>query len=138
MISEGVALDSVVVVPLDGSELAERSLSYVRLLAPIPRLLTELVLVKEGGDGRASSKDFLAYLAKQAEDLWASSGVRARPRLRDGIPFLVILDEAENDNVFMIVTTTHGLSGPARSRIGSVADKILRDAPCPALIIGPG
>jgi len=126
-----------VLVPLDGSELAEKSLPYLRLLAPIEQLLVELVLVKESADDRASRDDLSAYLTKQAEGLWTSSGIRARPKVRDGIPYLAILDEAEDESVIMIVATTHGSTGPTKSRVGSVADKVLRGAPCPTLIIGP-
>jgi nucleotide-binding universal stress UspA family protein len=41
------------------------------------------------------------------------------------------------DSVDLIVIATHGRDGIARWRLGSVADKIVRQAGCPTLVIGP-
>ncbi len=45
-----------------------------------------------------------------------------------------VIDEKRVD---LIVTATHGRSGIAKSLMGSVAEQIIRQAPCPALIVGP-
>ena len=128
---------AIALVPLDGSALAEKSLPYIRLLSPLRPEVVNLVLVKEGASEKATRDELMAYLVQKADDLSRSSGVPAHPKLVDGIPFLAILEEAENDDVFLIATTTHGLSGNRSQRFGSVAARIINDAPCPTLIVGP-
>ena len=44
----------------------------------------------------------------------------------------------ESKNVDLIVLGRHGRSGIAKALIGSVAEKIFRQAPCPVLTVGPG
>ena len=44
----------------------------------------------------------------------------------------------ENRNVDLLVLGTHGRTGIAKVLMGSVAEKIFRQAPCPVLTVGPG
>ena len=46
-----------------------------------------------------------------------------------------ILDYAENNKVDLIIMSTHGRSGPSRWAFGSVAEKVVRHAPCPVLVV---
>jgi nucleotide-binding universal stress UspA family protein len=36
-----------------------------------------------------------------------------------------------------VLLATHGRAGIASLRLGSVGDKIIKDAPCPRLVVGP-
>jgi nucleotide-binding universal stress UspA family protein len=74
------------------------------------------------------------YLAAIAEGLEAA-GIRVERIQRDGAPAQVILEEARARNVVLIGMTTHGRGGLARLAFGSVADEVLRNAPCPVLLI---
>jgi nucleotide-binding universal stress UspA family protein len=52
-----------------------------------------------------------------------------------GRPFLEIIGYARDNDVDMIVIGTHGRSGLKHVLLGSVAEKVVRKAPCPVLSI---
>ena len=52
-----------------------------------------------------------------------------------GLPAAQILHLAAKEKVDLIVMGTHGRSGLARLMLGSVADKVIRSAPCPVLTV---
>jgi universal stress protein A len=58
--------------------------------------------------------------------------------VKHGKPYDEILELASGEHTDMIVMSTHGRSGPARLIIGSVAEKVVRAAPCPVLTIRHG
>jgi nucleotide-binding universal stress UspA family protein len=64
-------------------------------------------------------------------------GLRVRGVLRPGAPADEILRVAEAERAGLIVMGTHGRSGVARVLMGSVAERIVRAAPCPVLTVGP-
>ena len=56
-------------------------------------------------------------------------------KLVTGNTFLEIIQAARDDDVDMIVMGTHGRTGLAHVLIGSVAEKVVREAPCPVLTV---
>lgn len=52
-----------------------------------------------------------------------------------GVPFLEILKTAKGYDIDLIVMGTHGRSGLLHILIGSVAEKVVRKAPCPVLTV---
>ena len=46
-----------------------------------------------------------------------------------------IIDLAAEEKADLIVMTTHGYSGITRWMLGSITERVLRDAPCPVLVI---
>ena len=52
-----------------------------------------------------------------------------------GVPFLEIIMAARDKNIDLIVIGTHGRTGLAHMLIGSVAEKVVRKAPCPVLSV---
>jgi nucleotide-binding universal stress UspA family protein len=48
-----------------------------------------------------------------------------------------IIEAAKEKDADMIVMTTHGRTGFSHALIGSVAEKVVRQAPCPVLTIRP-
>lgn len=71
-------------------------------------------------------------------DLARQEAVEARPLLRTGDPATKILEAAAEEKADLIVMTTHGRSGVGRWVLGSVAEKVLRQADRPVLIIRVG
>ena len=61
--------------------------------------------------------------------------VRFRHELRTGEPSMEIVKFAGDNQVDMIVMTTHGRSGISRLLMGSVAEHVIRKAPCPVLTL---
>lgn len=52
-----------------------------------------------------------------------------------GVPFTEIIRTAKDCNIDLIVIGTHGRTGLAHAVMGSVAEKVVRKAPCPVLTI---
>jgi nucleotide-binding universal stress UspA family protein len=132
---------ATVLVTLDGSKLAESGLYYLPALKRLGEFEIELLYVHEPeGAVRGESWIWKAdiYLSNTAKRVQEMTGLSVKYAELSGVPYATILAEAENPRVSMIVTTTHGLTGLERWRVGSVADKVIRGAPCPTLVVGPG
>jgi nucleotide-binding universal stress UspA family protein len=68
----------------------------------------------------------------------ADGSVEVEHRLLEGDPITMILKFAEDVKADMIVMGTHGSSGLMRLLVGSVAEGVMRKAPCPVLTVrGP-
>ncbi len=67
-----------------------------------------------------------------------SEGIKWDTRVTLGDAAEEIVGVAANDNVDLIVIATHGLTGWRRFMFGSVAEKVVRLAPCPVLTIQAG
>ena len=62
-------------------------------------------------------------------------GTKASSRVKVGVPFEEIVKIAGEERVDMIVMGTHGRSGLDRLLLGSVAERVIRLAPCPVLTV---
>ncbi len=139
-------------VPLDGTELSESAFALlpalknlnverIRLLSVWEEEWSEGANVPgrpegELGEVAQQGRSYLdTYLGTQSERVEAM-GFKVETDVRIGKAAENVL-EAASDDVDLIVIATHGRSGIARWRLGSVADKVIRNAPCPALVIGP-
>jgi nucleotide-binding universal stress UspA family protein len=73
-------------------------------------------------------------VAEQLRQLRApNSGVRIAHRLEEGDTSTEILRVAQETSCDLLVLGTHGRTGLSRLLMGSVAEKVLRRAPCPVL-----
>ncbi len=66
------------------------------------------------------------------------AGIGARWIVRSGMPAEEIVDAAAKERADMIVIGTHGRSGLPRLILGSVAERVIRQAPCPVLSVRAG
>ncbi|HHS97552.1 MAG TPA: universal stress protein [Chloroflexi bacterium] len=148
-----------VVVLLDGSELAEQVLphvadivrgrdSEVHLLsvAPVvappiavavdiyPVYATAEFLAAQEAERQRIERDLKEYLARVAERLRPVASA-VHTVVRFGQPAEEILAYAEEIGADLIAMCTHGRSGLSRWVYGSVADKVLRGAKCPVLLV---
>ena len=76
-------------------------------------------------------RDQLDRLAK----LVSSFGLATEALLRGGVPADSLIESATKQGCDLIVMGTHGRRGWARLRFGSVAEAVLRQAPCPVLTV---
>jgi nucleotide-binding universal stress UspA family protein len=76
------------------------------------------------------SKQMIAEVARTH-----AAGVPYEVVVKHGNPYTEILDLATAQHVDMIVMSTHGRTGPQRLVIGSVAEKVVRAAPCPVFTV---
>jgi nucleotide-binding universal stress UspA family protein len=65
----------------------------------------------------------------------ADPGIQFEARLREGNPAEVILDTILGCHCDVVVMGTHGRTGVGRLLMGSVAEAVLRTAPCPVLVV---
>lgn len=66
-----------------------------------------------------------------------AKGVTCSYAVKPGIALSVILDEAERFEAQLIVIAASGRSRVARFFLGSTADRVIRQAPCPVMVIPP-
>lgn len=62
------------------------------------------------------------------------TGVQGDSAIIEGLPFQTIIDTAKERGVDLIVMSTHGRTGLTHMLMGSVAEKVVRLAPCPVLV----
>jgi nucleotide-binding universal stress UspA family protein len=62
-------------------------------------------------------------------------GIEIAVKLRMGTPWKEIVAAAEESRVDLVVMGTHGRRGVARALLGSVAEKVVRCAPCAVLTV---
>lgn len=141
-----------ILVPLDGSELAEVALPYAEELAA--RLKTEAILLQvvprayhvyAYGEGsaktpytdeemkplRASAEDSLEKVANGLRD----KGITTRTEVRVGTAADEIIKLADEIDAGVVTMSTHGRSGISRWALGSVADKVVRGTKQPVALI---
>jgi nucleotide-binding universal stress UspA family protein len=75
-------------------------------------------------------------LAKLEERV-RQAGVGVSSCLLEGAPFVEIVRAARGEQADLIVMGTHGRSGLRHALLGSVAEKVVRKAPCPVLVVRP-
>jgi len=127
-----------VLIPVDGSEMAEGVLPLIEQIAGPLALEVILLSVVEPTpvvDELARRRDAArVYLADLATELRAK-GIRVEKTDRCGDPVEQILDTARADGADLIAMTTHGRTGPARLLFGSVAEGVLRQADVPVVLM---
>lgn len=79
----------------------------------------------------AEKRGVLDAYAQQAR----SAGVRCEAVLSHGVPFQEILDRTRDRDVDLILMGTQGRTGLPHMFLGSVAEKVVRLAPCPVLVV---
>ena len=136
-----------ILVPVDFSESSEKAASAAGALAEktgatVHLLHAYLIPVESAGLAQAVSQQyvdqFVGESKAQLKELAAKAcpGATLGPLLvESGDPRDVILAEAKKLNVELIVMGTHGRRGISRAIIGSVAESVVRHAPCSVLVV---
>ncbi len=138
-----------ILVPLDGSKLAEEVLPYVRLLAAADSMRVALLRVIEpappdliGLSPGVSIAEITAGIASEAQEYLDTVATTLKERglnvaslVKEGNPASCIADEGNRDAGTLIAMSTHGYSGITRWVMGSVTDKVLHATTNPLLIV---
>jgi nucleotide-binding universal stress UspA family protein len=140
-----------IMVPLDGSELAENALEPAISLAE--KINGEILLLSAAVDDLALAwsrpglgmeiVDELATHSRERLGVYLASVRKAKRdspvvvefKVEEGDAAGVIVDTAAAEEVDLIIMSTHGRSGISRWLMGSVAERVLRNAPCPVLAV---
>ena len=136
--------DGTIVVATDFSEGSKHALEYAstsakttgaKLLIAHVRSIPDL----EDGEGMLHAgverDDDAAYLSRLQSIKPDIDGVAFEHRLLRGNPAQQIIQLAKDENAALIVMGTHGRTGLMRLLMGSVAEEVVRQAPCPVLTI---
>jgi nucleotide-binding universal stress UspA family protein len=137
-----------ILVPLDGSKVAEGVLPHAKALAYSEG--AELILLTVGANpavdfafsdpGLAQSaiseqeersKKYIIEIERQLQ----AAGFKTSTALRVGSVAEVILGVAEEMDVDCIAMSTHGRTGPARWLLGSIAERVVHNSKVPVLLI---
>ena len=79
----------------------------------------------------AAQKAFTRFLNEFSE---ATRG-KLTTRVETGVPSQVIIQVTEDDEYDMVVMGTHGRTGAKHATLGSTAERVLRKANCPVLVV---
>ena len=146
-----------ILVPLDGSELAECVLPHVQSIAKGCGVQSVVFIravepfhVPSGGEGggfrdedikrinsdnKADAERYLSQVSSEAK----YDGVKVRWEVISGKPAESIAEYATKNAVDLIIIATHGRSGVSRWVWGSVADRLLHSARAAVLMVrAPG
>lgn len=126
-----------ILVPLDGSKLAEGTLPYARLLAGALQVPVDLMHVNDSETVALFNHPTQGadYLKEGAASFPASMTVNCR--VENGRAAEVIVDSASRDAGTLISMATHGRFGAQRWLLGSVAQKVLQASINPLLLVRP-
>jgi nucleotide-binding universal stress UspA family protein len=142
---------NVILIPLDGSKLAEAALPAAVAITQHTHPTGELVLMRVAPDVWIDDAltpeqvaDFqsqlqqscLTYLDGVAAEL-RQQGLCTTTLVGTGDPAQQILEVATIARADLIVMATHGRSGLQRLMLGSVADKVLHRTSAPVLLVRP-
>ncbi len=136
-----------ILIPLDGSPLAEQALPHavamaqafqaelvlLRVLVPLPRIHGPPERAVKQAECFTGSMA-VEYLERMAEAA-RQRGVQVQAVTAEGPPHLEILSFAETNQVDLIVMSSRGQSGISRWLMGGVADRVVRGATVAVLLV---
>lgn len=135
-----------ILFPTDFSETADHALEFARdLAAQYDACLHLLHVVRDpvslGWPGDAAGvmdPNLIVNWQEQAEQRLRElplGGTRNESAVRVGHPFLEVVQYARDNRIDLIVMGTHGRGAVPHMLLGSVAEKVVRKAPCPVLTV---
>lgn len=140
-----------ILVPVDFSPHSDRALRYAARLAGWLGASVELVHVVDNpfASGAWTSEIYVPSLPQMLESLVADArkrlealkkvvadqGVKVDAMVLEGQPAFAIIDHAADGRFDLIVMGTHGRTGFSHAFMGSVAERVVRRAPCPVLTV---
>lgn len=140
-----------ILVPLDGSDTAEHALAFGWRLAVDYGATLHLVSVAEGHPKpieravgytwigyedrlKAEKKSLTAYLERLVDD-FSAENVPVKMTVLCGEPATAIAKHARDIDCDLIVMATHGRTGAVRWALGSIAERLVRGAERPVLVV---
>ncbi|MFC2046372.1 universal stress protein [Chloroflexota bacterium] len=136
-----------VLIPLGGSPLAEQGLPYaiaqarhfevelilLQVLAHLPSAppLGEVARSRAEASSNALAREYLERVVANVQE----DDIPVRVATAQGSPPVAITEFAEANEVDLIVMSTRGQSGLGRWLMGSVADRVVRGASVPVLLV---
>lgn len=123
-----------ILVPVDGTESTEETLTYVRSITPKDETMIVILHVTPNVDALNASVDVHPNYNK-IHDVLKAEGWNVTREERMGDPVREITKMAILLPATLIFMSTHGRSGLERIREGSVTEQVLKQSPCPIFIL---
>jgi nucleotide-binding universal stress UspA family protein len=136
-----------ILIPVDFSDYSRHALQYAEALAEAFSAKLYLIHVREVPLSRVfppepypsvviteEQKQNEQLLRKLVEEI-RGKGIDAEPIYVVGQPYAEIVKAAQELNIDLVTLATHGRKGVSHVIFGSVAEKVVRLAPCPVLTI---
>ena len=86
-------------------------------------------------DAAQAQLDELVSRLRASDPRTLEGGMTVATEVAGGVPADVILERARSGNFDLVVVGTHGRTGLQRLLVGSVAEAVIRGAPCPVLTV---
>jgi nucleotide-binding universal stress UspA family protein len=120
---------------LYGAELAKKFGAELHLMHAVE--MTPLMYGEGAYVTPETDAEIEAFAAKQLEKLVVDSGdnLKVVRKIQHGHPFVETVRYAKENDIGLIVIGTHGRGAIAHMLLGSVAEKVVRKAPCPVLVV---
>lgn len=112
----------------------EAELTLVHVVAPPPSGASD-VLVSSRELARMQADEDGETLARWRADAEVRAGRPVRSRVLSGAPAEQIVEYAREQRHDLIVVGTHGRTGIPHLVLGSVAERVVRQSPCPVLVV---
>lgn len=140
-----------ILVPTDFSEYSDRAIKQavdiaeqnnakIYLLHVVDRLqqcaidycipVETMMKVQSDSEKEASRK-----MQDEAKKITQAKKIDVTFDVKSGVPFEEILKEQQERNADLIVIASHGRTGILKNLIGSVAERVMREAKCPVLLV---
>lgn len=135
-----------ILVPVDFSECSRKALQYALAFAQQSKACVWLVYVLEpyvpipemtAMNVDLTRKQLLITAKSELKSLRQTipEEVASEVLLREGSPYVEVVKAAQEMEADLIVISTHGRTGLAHVFMGSTAERIVRHAPCPVLVV---
>ena len=136
-----------ILVPTDFSHESYRAIQYARSLsavfhskiillhALVPVAAPDLVYGPLVWDEGKASEAPVKQLERIKEKAHFPDGTEVECAVKIGHPFQVVSDTAKESNTDLIIISTHGYTGFKHLLLGSVAERVIRHATCPVLVV---
>jgi len=138
-----------ILVPTDFSEPSAAAVKYAKAFAEafgaslhVLHVLEDPFIFAPTSEGYAAPPEFYADMEKNARDRLGTvlsdadlKKLKTQLALKKGSPFVEIVRYAKSEDIDLIVMGTHGRGPIAHMLMGSVAERVVRKAPCPVLTV---
>jgi nucleotide-binding universal stress UspA family protein len=136
-----------VLIALDGSPMSEQGVDYVvehfgasleevSLVGVLPIERAEGAAMSEGSPRKNLLEEEIERYLSTAGSTLQKAGIANRSVVRFGEPAREILDLARETHCDLIVLGRRGRGKTAKLLLGSVSDKVTKEAPCPVTVVG--
>jgi len=141
-----------IVIPTDFSKISYTAFHYAKEIGYMYKAKLHLIHILDevppvfGNGLNGNSKETISEeaeiiarekLEQAKEELGQSTGLEISVELRKGVDHEEIIKYAKELNAELIVIATHGRSGVMQTLLGSVAQKVIKNAKCPVLVTTP-